>query len=499
MNNLSDNTNVSNNSPTSTDVNPVEEAEIIDVVEIETDSRQDAKSKPPLWKRWRSSSSSISGSSPGLIAKILAKFDNFLWFLLKAILFGIVAALFGIGTTLVLRDRLEPNTEISETSTQLSAFEQQLGNVIAATNSLENRLQESIEKQLDLNEVPNQILTLEKSQSVSVDILSQKILEIESQLEQLAEQQINISTQNHELQTSVATQNHELQLSIASMIERIEYLEAEPLGEPVDIIEAPPANRDELTLVLDTGFDSSVQSDAIDSNTQTLDVLTKKLTMLESQLSEFTVQLPVDDSRIEVIERELAKGQAQQLTIMDRISGTEKQIADIESLSKNRLSSHSAALLGLSVAADSGASYAVLLNDLDIEIDQIPEVLIQNADSGIGTRAELQQSFDEYARDALRSPIGIDKNGTITGGLRNFASSLVQVRPLTPQEGNSVGAILSRAKSQLNKGEIGATLSILEELPKNAQDSMADWLIAAHIRVEVLDVINQLAVLDSSN
>ncbi len=87
----------------------------------------------------------------------------------------------------------------------------------------------------------------------------------------------------------------------------------------------------------------------------------------------------------------------------------------------------------------------------------------------------IVKEFSEYAYKAIKADLRSNaKDGIFNSVINRFQLAFVQ-RSLTPQKGNSVDAILSRAEHALNIGEYQKVIDELNELPKGASEVMMDW------------------------
>ena len=141
------------------------------------------------------------------------------------------------------------------------------------------------------------------------------------------------------------------------------------------------------------------------------------------------------------------------------------------------------ALSALSRAVDQGGSYTEELAAIEEFEPRAAAALEAHAATGVATEAVLRSGFDVAARKALAAS-SLEEAGGGALGLMARVKNLISVRPSQPRDGDSPGAILSRAENALNQGEIGFALLQLEDLPLPAQDAMADWMTQARARAE---------------
>jgi len=134
------------------------------------------------------------------------------------------------------------------------------------------------------------------------------------------------------------------------------------------------------------------------------------------------------------------------------------------------------ALISLQRAFDQGTPYR---RELDVLQGALPNAVNYNglsnaADAGAPTIAALKERFPEAIRSTMA---GAQKSakGPIGHIMRNL-QALVSVRPATPQEGESVTAIISRAEGKLERDDLGGAISELEALGGASSDEMSAWI-----------------------
>lgn len=89
--------------------------------------------------------------------------------------------------------------------------------------------------------------------------------------------------------------------------------------------------------------------------------------------------------------------------------------------------------------------------------------------------AVIVKQFSDYAYQAIKEDLRSNKkDGLVNSAVNKFQLIFVQ-RSLTPQEGNSVDAILSRTEKALNLRDYEKVVEELNELPQGASEVMMDW------------------------
>lgn len=156
-----------------------------------------------------------------------------------------------------------------------------------------------------------------------------------------------------------------------------------------------------------------------------------------------------------------------------------------------------AALTRVVTAVDSGGSYAPALTDLeDVTPVEIPQTLIEKAETGVPTMNELRETFPEAARAGLKAAWSETPESEVEG-ITGFLKRQLSARSVVPKEGDDPDAILSRAEAAVKAGDLGTALTEMEALPETARSAMDEWLQAASARKAAQDAAQELA--DSLN
>lgn len=125
----------------------------------------------------------------------------------------------------------------------------------------------------------------------------------------------------------------------------------------------------------------------------------------------------------------------------------------------------------------------------------VPEAITAAAATGAPTLVALQDRYPDAAHAAIRASIRTDAGDGVLARSRAFLESQVASRSLTPQEGGSTDAVLSRMENHLRQGDLRDVLSEADQLPPEAASAMQAWLADARLRADAQD---GLAALDSS-
>jgi hypothetical protein len=129
------------------------------------------------------------------------------------------------------------------------------------------------------------------------------------------------------------------------------------------------------------------------------------------------------------------------------------------------------ALILLDQAFVEGTALAPGLDALAAAGQPVPDAL-KAVRAGVPSVAGLQEAFPDLARQALAA----DRASGGGAGAVNFLKEQLGVRSLTPQEGDSADAVLSRVEAALKSGDLPATLAEAEALPEAAAAVMGPWV-----------------------
>ena len=211
----------------------------------------------------------------------------------------------------------------------------------------------------------------------------------------------------------------------------------------------------------------------------------------------------LSDTALAAYQRELeelrADLDAQQENVMSAAAQAEADLAaaraeaerlEQDALAQAEAAAARAALNRVAAAVETGAPFGDALADLN-EGD-VSAALMDAAETGVATTAQLTADFSAAARAALATARaeGLTDDASGVGG---FLRSQFDVRSTTPQEGPGPDAVLSRAEAAAKEGRIADALAELEALPEVARAEITDWTARAQQRADVLDAIATLS------
>ena len=150
----------------------------------------------------------------------------------------------------------------------------------------------------------------------------------------------------------------------------------------------------------------------------------------------------------------------------------------------------SSALIGIEAAISNGTGYSVLLAELQAVLEQnLPQALSANAQLGVVSLNKLQDEFPKLARVSLHAARG-EGGGA---GFGAFLKAQLGIRSLSPREGASPDAVLSRAEAAVVVGNLQLALDELIDLPKSGQLALQDWSAQVTARLSVLNALSEVS------
>jgi uroporphyrinogen-III synthase len=183
------------------------------------------------------------------------------------------------------------------------------------------------------------------------------------------------------------------------------------------------------------------------------------------------------------------------------LQATVEQLAEAREAAQASAGGSAALALAVAQLRDAlrgGAPYSAELQQLrglshdDPELAALLDPLAPHAESGAPTLEALQRSFPQVARGAIAAAQGDEADGWLGGVLRRV-SGVITVRPVGEVEGDSAGAVIARAESRLQVGDLAAAASELDGLQGRAAEEMRAWRDQAQARVVAERALSQLA------
>ncbi len=219
-----------------------------------------------------------------------------------------------------------------------------------------------------------------------------------------------------------------------------------------------------------------------------------------AELEKAPMEAAVSPAAIEAYEEEIARLRDE---VQATLSDVETQRQEIASMAEAAVAAERnaearaaraelrASLASLSAGLDAGQAFAEDLAPLQAsDLVTVPEVLSANAGDGIATQAELVAEFPDAARAALGAAREAQSDGSAgTSRLTGFLAEQLGARSVTPRDGDSPDAVLSRAEAAVRAGDLETALNEISTLPEPAQAALSDWVSRAETRAAALTAI----------
>lgn len=219
-----------------------------------------------------------------------------------------------------------------------------------------------------------------------------------------------------------------------------------------------------------------------------LEAVASRLAEVETRPATAPVATGAPVEAVEELQSALADQNAQIAALAERARAAEAEAAGEAARLLAR-----AALIRVQTAVDSGQTFDTALADLEaVSPAEIPTALREAAETGVPTLAGLQSSFPESARAGLAAARAEVPESDVVG-ITGFIQRQLNVRSITPREGDDPDAILSRVQAAVSAGDLTTALTEAEALPAAARDAMNDWLEAATARKTAQDAADTLA------
>jgi hypothetical protein len=253
---------------------------------------------------------------------------------------------------------------------------------------------------------------------------------------------------------------------IAALSDRIAALESAPPPEPPDLSRLDDLDQ-RLAAIEAMPNDGTAASTALTAKVAELD---RRLSALPTAGSEAEVKRQLDEAlaRLDAAEAEAASR------------------AD-EAAAAAAAARRAAALDALTSVATDGRPFAAELSAIDDPA--LSTALGPFADGGVPTLATLQADFPAAARDSLRVARQISAEDGWSDRLFDFLAAQTGARSLTPREGSTPDAILSRAEFAVSEARVADALAELDLLDPAVKAPLAAWMTAAEGHVAAMTAL----------
>lgn len=278
----------------------------------------------------------------------------------------------------------------------------------------------------------------------------------------------------------------ELRQTLADQSKQIAALKEQVSGLKIPVLSGVETQMTDLSSQISPLSTSikGLESQLTTLNTS-LTTLSDRITTVEKR----PISEGVSQSAIDAYENELKRLQASMVTQRTKVESMIEAAKAVESdANKTRadaadvlqVAANKALLAKLREELQSGSPYANVLSELTTNGVKIPGGLSASAATGVTTLAALQGSYPEAARAALA--VARDATKTTDTGIAAFFRRQLGARSVSPRDGDSADAILSRAEAALTNGQVSDALDELANLPDDVNAAMADWIEPAKTR-----------------
>ena len=282
----------------------------------------------------------------------------------------------------------------------------------------------------------------------------------------------------------VATQDGSAEL--AALTGRLNALEAAPITEPVDLTALQDAVSSLQTRIVALEEAPAPQPPDL-SALQTLD---QRLAVIEAMPSGGDASTAAIAAKLAELEGRLAalpQGGVDTTKVDATIARLEA--AEVEATARATAAAEAAAAAERAVALDRlrGAAAAgsafegelAALGDPDLTAMLAPHA------GGLPTLEVLQAEFPDLSRQALDQARAAAGDQGWGARVMDFLASQTGARPLTPRDGTTPEAMLSRADFAATEGRLADALAEISNLPPDVQAVFADWTARANARLAV--------------
>lgn len=227
------------------------------------------------------------------------------------------------------------------------------------------------------------------------------------------------------------------------------------------------------------------------SPAETLQTLLDEERLLTTSLRDEIIAL---NAQLDTVTRDLDQARTELDGAMNASDALRQRVLDLEAaVSEGPAAQSALALTRLQSAINQGTPFRQELAIIAKETPAAPglNILAAFAETGAPTMQDIRAQFAEAAREGFAIAAREQADDVFSRYGARMAA-LVNIRPASPQPGDSPGAVLSRAEDAVERGALGEAIAEIESLPTPAQDAMAEWITLARNRSRIDDAIDNL-------
>jgi hypothetical protein len=191
-----------------------------------------------------------------------------------------------------------------------------------------------------------------------------------------------------------------------------------------------------------------------------------------------------------IVSPEATQAYERQLNEMQALLNSEvARLRDAKAAAENEEANaaKASAVSRLQEAITTGQPYEKVLDDIELDV---PDVLRGPASTGVSTLQDIAAAFGKAADVAIVETAKSDTEGQ--GWMDRFLRTQLGLRSLTPQDGTTPDAVLSRAEQAVRDNDLQTALTEISTLPDVGQAVMADWVAIAQTRLDVTNALSAL-------
>jgi len=221
------------------------------------------------------------------------------------------------------------------------------------------------------------------------------------------------------------------------------------------------------------------------ASAQALDGLRETLASSRTTLEEIRATVQDNSEARDELERSLETLKTQTETLSTQLDGARTSEVAARVVAANALST------ALERDGDLRVPLASIEALIGGDVENISK-LKSLAQDGIPTLGALKQGFEAF-RQRANAQLAPKDDGSVAGRFWSNARKLVTVRSSGPREGDSPGAVLSRMKAGMEKGDLRAVRSQWSALPENIQTLGQDFIVQLEERIEAQGLYESIA------
>jgi hypothetical protein len=273
---------------------------------------------------------------------------------------------------------------------------------------------------------------------------------------------------------------------LAALADRLSALEAAPKAEPADLSELEGTLSAMQTRI--TALEEAPAPQPPDLSA--LETLDQRLAAIEAMPQGGDASTTALAAKLADLERRLAalpQGGVDTSKVDAALARLEA--AEAEAAARATAATEAAAAAGRAMALDRLRAVAMTGGAFDAELAALDDPALTAALSphaaGAATLADLQADFPDLVRQALDVARAAEGDQGWGARFLDFLAAQTGARPLTPREGTTPDAILSRADFAVTEGRLADALTELAALSPDVQAVFADWTARATARLAV--------------